>query len=166
VAGEEVDRQDLLGRVVDRRDEEPGVADDEANAGCRVLLVVAGNANSRGAVAVVDVDGRTGEDGLERLAVGWVQVADLAVLVAERRLRESVGVREGRRDRVPSTVRTTSNGQRAPAANVVLMWTSSMVRVGVAASAADAARLPIARATRPLTARRRSGSSIRFSQCN
>ena len=38
-------------------------------------------------------------------------------------------------------VRTTSNGQRAPAGKVLLMWTSSTVRVGGAASAADAARL-------------------------
>jgi hypothetical protein len=40
---------------------------------------------------------------------------------------------------VPSTVRTTSNGHRVPAGNVVLMWTSWDSRVGAAARTEDAA---------------------------
>jgi hypothetical protein len=59
----------------------------------------------------------------------------------------------------------TSNGQRVPAGNVVLMWISWISRLGAAATAVDAIIEPATTAAAAPVARRLSVDTIRFSRC-
>src|SRR5436309_9615370 len=80
VAGELVDGHDLTGRVVDRDDGQPRVAHDETEPRRGVALIVARYEDRGRAVAVVRDDGRSRERRRQCLAVGRIEVADLAVL--------------------------------------------------------------------------------------